>query len=291
MNKSRRITLIVAVVLALGTGILTLRYLTSLQQAAPAPTETREVLVAAKDIPARMKITLDMVRAVTRQTAAVDTDTISDPKIAVDAFALITIPAGSLLTMSKLSRSAELAMPVRIPIGMRALTLSGDRVKAVSGFVQPGDRVDIIAIPPRQGGGPPEGVAILRAVLVLAINSTMEQAPGTQAASAQQQQTDTGNPATITVAVTPKEADLLAAVDQTIPLRLALRSPQEPVHSLPAETLMLQGDHAAAPPPPPPLPAAPAMPIEREQPAAAAPIARSAPGVTVIDGDQVVSGK
>jgi len=291
MNKSRRITLIVAVVLALGTGILTLRYLTSLQQAAPAPTETREVLIAAKDIPARAKISLDMVRVVVRQTAGVDTDAVSDPKQVVDAFALISIPAGSPLTVSKISRSAELAMPVRIPVGMRAITLSGDRVKAVSGFVQPGDRVDIIAIPPRTGGGSPEGVAILRAVLVLAINSTMEQAPGQQAPTQQQQQTDTGNPATITVAVTPKEADLLAAVDQTIPLRLALRSPQEPVHSLPAETLNLQTDHAAAAAPPPAPPAEPAMPYERPEPVAAAPIVRSAPGVTVIDGDHVVSGK
>jgi pilus assembly protein CpaB len=287
MNNSRRITLIVAIVLALGTGVLTLRYLTSLQQAAPAPAETREVLVAAKDIPARVKITLDMVRSVTRPTSGTDTDAVSDPKQVVDSFALITIPAGSPLTTSKVSRSAELAMPVRLQPGMRALTLSGDRVKAVSGFVQPGDRVDIIAIPPRQGGGPPEGVAILRGVLVLAINSTMEQAPGQQ--QTQQQQTDTGNPATITVAVTPKEADLLAAVDQTIPLRLALRSPQEPVHSLPAETLMLQNNDRdrSAPPPPPP---APPMPYEPAAPAAA-PQIHSGSGVTVIDGDHVVSGR
>jgi pilus assembly protein CpaB len=290
MNNSRRITLIVAIVLALGTGILTLRYLTSLQQAAPAPSETRVVLIAARDIPARVKITLDMIHSATRPASGVDTDAISDPKAVVDAFALISIPAGSPLTTSKISHAMDLAMPVRLQAGMRALTLSGDRVKAVSGFVQPGDRVDIIAIPPRQGGGTPEGVAILRGILVLAINSTMEQAPG-QSQQQQQQQggNDTGNPATITVSVTPKEADLLAAVDQSIPLRLALRSPQEPVHSLPDETLTMPGNEqraAEAPPPPPPLPAA----VE-PAPARVAPIARQAPGVTVIDGDQVVSGK
>jgi pilus assembly protein CpaB len=287
MNNSRRITLIVAIVLALGTGILTLRYLTSLQQAAPAPTETREVLIAAKDIPARVKITLDMLRATTRPASGVDTDAISDPKVVVDAYALISIPAGSPLTTSKISRGMNLGMPVRLQPGMRALTLSGDRVKAVSGFVQPGDRVDIIAIPPREAGSSPSGVAILRGILVLAINSTMEQAAQQ---TAQQQQDNTGNPATITVAVTPKEADLLAAVDQTIPLRLALRSPQEPVHSLPNERLILPGAGARSvePPPPPPMYApAPAEPAAQQAP----PVARRAPGVMVIDGDQVMSGK
>lgn len=289
MNNSRRVTLIVAVVLALGTGILTLRYLTSLQQAAPPPAETRQVIVAVKDIPARAKITVDMLRLTTRPAAEVDPDTISDPKQAVDSLALITIPAGSTLTTSKIGRPAELAMPVRLQAGMRALTLSGDRVKAVSGFVQPGDRVDIIAIPPRQGSGPPAGVTILRGILVLAINSTMEQMSAQT--QQQQQQNDTGNPATITVAVTPKEADLLAAVDQEIPLRLALRSPQEPLHSLPNESLVLPNtDHAAAAPPPPPAPPMMPPPDEGARPAPQAPIAQEG-GVMVIDGDKVVTGR
>lgn len=282
MNNSRRITLIVAIVLALGTGVLTLRYLTSLQQATPPPSETREVLVAVQDIPARGKITLDMVRSTTRATSDVDPDAVSDPKIVNGALALITIPSGSVITSSKIGRPADEAMPVRLHPGMRALTLSGDRVKAVSGFVQPGDRVDIIALPPRTGVTP-EGVAILRGVLVLAINSTMEEeaAGGTPAA-------DTGNPATITVELTPRQADLLAAVDNSIPLRLALRSPQEPVNSLPAESLILPDPNPPAPPPPPAPPADLPPPV-----AAAAPVAApvGGGGVTVIDGDKVVSGK
>ncbi|HTV74814.1 MAG TPA: Flp pilus assembly protein CpaB, partial [Candidatus Acidoferrales bacterium] len=204
------------------------------------------------------------------------------PKVVNGAIALITIPSGSVITTSKIGRPAEEAMPVRLTPGMRALTLSGDRVKAVSGFVQPGDRVDIIAIPPRTGVTP-EGVTILRGVLVLAINSTMEDQQGGTPSP------DTGNPATITVAVTPKQADLLAAVDTDIPLRLALRSPEEPVNSLPDEPLILANPNPpapAAPPPPPPAPedVPPAAPV-------AAPAAPQTNGVTVIEGDKVVSGK
>jgi pilus assembly protein CpaB len=234
-----------------------------------------------EDIPARGKITLDMVRSTTRATSDVDPDAVSDPKIVNGALALITIPSGSVITSSKIGRPAEEAMPVRLHPGMRALTLSGDRVKAVSGFVQPGDRVDIIALPPRTGDTP-EGVAILRGVLVLAINSTMEEqaAGGTPSA-------DTGNPATITVELTPKQADLLAAVDNSIPLRLALRSPQEPVNSLPEEHLILANPNPPAPPPPaPPIDEPPPPP-----PAVAAPAGGAGGGVTVIDGDKVVSGK
>jgi pilus assembly protein CpaB len=279
MNNSRRITLIVAIVLALGTGVLTLRYLTSLQAAStPPPSESREVLVAVQDIPARGTISLDMVRTTTRSSADVDPDAVSDPKVVNGAIALITIPSGSVITSSKIGRPTEEAMPVRLHPGMRALTLSGDRVKAVSGFVQPGDRVDIIALPPRTGVTP-EGVTILRGVLVLAINSTMEdqQAGGTPSA-------DTGNPATITVELTPKQTDLLAAVDNSIPLRLALRSPQEPVNSLPDEPLILANPNPPAPPPPP------APPVDEPPPpppGGAVPAVGG--GVTVIDGDKVVS--
>jgi pilus assembly protein CpaB len=288
MNNSRRVTLIVAIALALVTGVLTLRYLTSLQQPAAPVAQTRQVIVAVKDIPARMKITADMIGTTTRQVADVDSDAISDAKQAVGSLALITIPAGSTLTTSKIGRPTDLAMPVRLQPGMRALTLSGDRVKAVSGFVQPGDRVDIIAIPPQHNGGSPQGVTILRGILVLAINSTMEQASvQTQSNGQQGDSNNTGDPATITVAVTPKEADLLAAVDQSIPLRLALRSPQEPVHSLPVESLTLPTEHVEAPAAPPPAPeyvAPPAAPAAMpHQPA-------PREGVTVIDGDKVVTG-
>ena len=49
----RRTTLLIAIVLAVGTGWLTLTYLSSLR---PAQSQQRQVLVATQDIPARTQI-------------------------------------------------------------------------------------------------------------------------------------------------------------------------------------------------------------------------------------------
>ena len=95
--NTRRITLIVAVVLAIGTGILTLRYLTSIQQhadEAQVKVEMKPVVVAAKDIPARIKITPDMLIKVNRPATQVEPGALDAPSEANGDIALISIPAG-----------------------------------------------------------------------------------------------------------------------------------------------------------------------------------------------------
>lgn len=59
--NNRRTTLIVAVVLAIGAGWLTLNYLSSLQRQSNANSAPRDVVVAAQDIPARVTITPQML--------------------------------------------------------------------------------------------------------------------------------------------------------------------------------------------------------------------------------------
>ena len=51
--------------------------------------------------------------------------------------------------------------------------------------------------------------------------------------------------ATVTLEVNPKQADLLAWADANSNLRLALRSPREPVRSEPVADLTLLGNGAA----------------------------------------------
>ncbi len=96
--------------------------------------------------------------------------------------------------------------------------------------MQPGDRVDVIAQPPRSGSAPPKAVAILRGVRVLAIGDSLEYMSATP--SPQE-----ANAATVTLEVNPKQADLLVMADLNTTLRLALRSPKEPLNSQPTEPL------------------------------------------------------
>ena len=284
--NTRRLPLIVALVLAVGTGVLMINYLASLQ-AQSSDNHPRKVVVAARDIQARVPITGDMLAYAERPASQVDSDALSDKETATNSIALITIPAGSTVTSSKVGQVSVLALPRRLTLGLRAVSISIDRVKGVSGLIEPGDRVDVIAVPPRVGNETPRATTILRGVLVLAMGGQTESARATPSP-------DNQNTTTVTLAVTPKQADLLALADVNTTLRLALRPPQEPVRAYPAEPLQLGisapqpvvaavAPAAAAPAAPPAAPAAVMQPAPR-------PKSHNADGaVQVYDGDHLVA--
>lgn len=286
--NNRRTTLIVAVVLAIGAGWLTLNYLSSLQRQTNGNTAPREVVVAAQDIPARVTITPQMLAHVSRPASAVDPNAILDPRQAVGALTLITIPAGSGITSSMIGHPTDVGLPVRLKPGMRAVSIQIDKVKGVSGLVEPGDYVDVIADPPKAGVQPPPASAILRGVRVLAIGESLEYSSATPSP----QEADS---TTVTLEVTPKQADLLVMADLNTTLRLALRSPKEPLNSEPVEALHfpspVNAGGGSAPAPSSPIEAM-AMAMKdlagNGKTAAAAGSRRADPPagpVTVIDGD------
>lgn len=287
--NTRRTTLIVAIVLAIGTGWLTLNYLSGLQRQANDNSAPRMIIVAAQDIPARVPITAAMLARVSRPASAVEPDAVSDPSKILGALSLITIPAGSSVTESKVGHPTDVGLPVRLTTGMRAVSVQIDKVKGISGLIEPGDRVDVIADPPKSSAVPPPASAILRGVRVLAIGDTLEYSSATPSPA---EATST----TVTLEVTPIQADLLVMADNNSSLRLALRSPKESLNSMPTEALhWAEGE--TAPAPVPASAAAAAAPVEamalalkavagpRSGGAAPQAIDPLDPAVRVIDGD------
>jgi pilus assembly protein CpaB len=278
--NTRRITLLTAVVLALGTAYLTISYLGSLKAQSSTQGARRVVIVAAVDIPARARITRAMLSRSERAASEVDPDAIGGERVAEGSLALISIPIGGTITQSKIGRPADVGLTVRLSRGQRAVSIGIDRVKGVSGLVQPGDRVDVIAIPPRSGSEP-KAFTIIRGAVVMALGNQLESAGATPSPGA-------ADVTTVTLAVTPAQADLLSMADLTTTLRLALRSPQEPIRSLPVETLVFENVPAAPPPSAvAPLVSIPAPYLPQPLPRPIQVIAP--PAVTVIDGDRVVS--
>jgi pilus assembly protein CpaB len=279
--NTRRVTLLLAILLALGTGWLTLNYINGLKNSTLANNTPRDVLVAAVDIPARTTITPNMLRATQLPTSAVERDALTAPGDASGQLSLITIPAGSQVTASKIGRPSDVGLPVRLSPGKRAVSIQIDKVKGISGLLEPGDRVDILAIPPRSGNEPqlPRTAAILRGILVLAVGASTETTSATPSPDYQ-------NSTTVTLEVTPQQADLLASADANTTLRLALRSPRERLNSYPTESLQLPISQVAAAPQPAPAPAAAPAP-----PRAADPPVRSADpphgNIMIIDGDRI----
>lgn len=269
----RSTTLIIAAVLALLTGWLTFNYLTSYGRQKSATVAPRAVVVASKAIPARAQITDDMLTTVMRPGDAIDPDSLSAPAAAVGKIAAVSIPAGGTVTASKVVAVAQAALVTHLPRGMRAISISIDRVRGVANLIQPGDHVDVIAVASRGPGTIPKAATVLRDVPVLAMGTSLEQ-PGGASPSPD-------NFATATLELTPQQAALLTLIDLNATIRLDLRSPGDAgPHPMLGEPIDFNPPvapvHAPAPAP------APVQPVQIQR------LPPLPPPVQVINGDKVV---
>jgi pilus assembly protein CpaB len=286
LNK-RSTTILIAVVLAAGTGLLLFNYLSTVAHTAQA-VPMRNVVVATQAISARTVVRSDMVAIAERPEDSVDPDVSTSLGSVVGQMAFIDIPNGSTLSTSKIGHLETGGLTMRVPAGQRAMSIALDPVKGVADLVQAGDHVDVIAVTqPRGNSEAPRVVTILRNKLILAMGSTME-VPAASAGSASAAAANaSGSGAetaiqTATLAVNPREASTLALADLNATLRLALRSPRDSNH---AEA----GDDFVLSTPPEVRVAGAAAPVA----AAAAPVRvsvqhRAPAGIPMIDGDQVI---
>ena len=163
------IMIVVAVILAFIAAFGIWQYLNKTQQQVKELTVTRAVVVAAKKIPAGTKLTeADLT---TKQFPA---QTI--PKDYPESIDLIkgrivknTIEADEVITQARLvaEGAAGGGLPVVIPPGQRAITVRVNEVSGVGGFINPGDRIDILATLKRNENET-FSMTVLQNVLVLA---------------------------------------------------------------------------------------------------------------------------
>jgi pilus assembly protein CpaB len=125
--------------------------------------------------------------------------------------------AGEPITGKKVVRSGDTSyMAVRLPEGMRAMALPLSLESGAGGFIEPGDRVDVLSTHPDQsktGSGGMITEAVLSNALVLAIDQKTDAAKST---------TVTG--ATITIEVPDVNASAVAKARTQGGLTMALRS-------------------------------------------------------------------
>jgi pilus assembly protein CpaB len=274
--------LLVAGVLAVGTGGLTFNYLSSLGhvQSGPVTVATRSVVIAAREIPPHTTISPDMLGIASRPVNAVDPDAYGDLTHAVGRTTAVDIPAGATLTVAK-TASGSGDLTDRVPRGMRAVAVAIDRVKGVAGLIAPGDHVDVIAALPARAGSAPAVATILRDVPVLAIGTALD---ATHATSVQQDAAPTA-----TLAVTPSQAKTLTLVDLSATIRLTLRGPgDDRRRPLSGETLDLSVPAPRVAVAPAAAPAAVTAAVRPASAQEARPAAPPHSGIQVIAGDRIV---
>ena len=212
------------------------------ETAAPTPTQPEvRVLVAQRALPERHRIEAGDIgwtdwpedRVQPFFTSVPDPAEEFPPGEITGFYTPRSYGAGEPLDVSALARHRIERLSDRVSPGMRAVSLAVSDETTAGGFVQVDDFVDIIRVGPgTSAAGGPDSRVILENVRVLAVGSSMGDAPDTSPGNI-----TGGNPDTVTVELTPRQANLLAGADYEGRLALALRTRE---------------DHAPAPPDPEP---------------------------------------
>lgn len=192
--------------------------------AAPAPAPVILLAAATRPIQTGETITADMIRSAPTDPARNPTS--ATPAEIIGKVATRAIPAGSLIPREAVGTESKLA--IRVPVGMRAVSIDTTAEIAVAGLVRPGDRVDVQVVYPgadalsgARGSGRSRARTLLQLVPVLAVG---ESVVGAQPASGN----DATIPArTVTLALSPDQVSVLSLAKNTGALTLSLRNPAD----------------------------------------------------------------
>lgn len=214
-----KIILIMALVFGILTAFGTFKYLDNLKETYRASGNYAKVAVAAQTIPARTLIQEQMLKYVELPVEYITAGAVVDTKDAVGKLARGDIYPDEQILHSKLVArdDPDAGLAGKVNTGRRAVTVAVNPVSALAGMVRPGDRVDVITTFNTEGN-PTQSLTstIIHNVPVLAVDAN----------------TATGNPrdeapATVTLQVTPTQAQELVLATERGSIRLTLRSPDD----------------------------------------------------------------
>ncbi len=224
MRMTRRLAIVIAVVCGLLAALLTYFYLSKLQQQA-MPMEAAknvELVTPLRDIEAGTIIRSEMLGTMERPADQVPAGAVRSASQIVGQVGLVDLPAGQPITSAQVQSPTQLSY--HVPEGMRAVTVAIDPVAGVAGFLEPGDRVDVIAT--FEVGEVTITRTVLQNVTLLALGTTATAAkpkrPPAEGEEAEVKAAEKEQP-NATLAVDPEQAQTLILSDARGKLRLALR--------------------------------------------------------------------
>lgn len=214
------VMMFVALVLGLTAAVGVWQYISSTQKKVKELTVTRAVVIATMAIPAGTKLS-DVDLTIKQFPAqAIPKDYPNSIDQIKGRIVKSGIQAEEIITEARLvGQGAAGGMPVIIPPGQRAITIKVNDVIGVGGFVNPGDRVDILSVSKTESGQP-LSKTILQNVQVLAVGDKLldpNVLPEPQAKVVGQ----------ITLALNPQDSERLALAADSGKLQLVLRPHSE----------------------------------------------------------------
>jgi pilus assembly protein CpaB len=243
-GSSSRRALFVALAFGAVSALLVLAFLNHASSGSSAA-PTTPIMVAAQDIPLGAEITDQNITLKPFPTIAKHPNAFTDKTkaSALHQVALEPIAAGQEILSSQLTKNqAEVGLTALIPPGHRAIAIAVSEVTAGGGFIRPGDSVDVIGQFQVNSTAPssavlamPKGqdqnkvyvaVTVLQNVKVLAIGQSAQQPSqntGPTSTNNLKPSTDQVQAKSVTLSLTPDEAQKIFLAEQIGSLRLAGR--------------------------------------------------------------------
>jgi pilus assembly protein CpaB len=147
--RKRAIAIIGAVVLAVAAAALTMWYASSVRTEAVKQEDTQVVLVATDSIPARTMgdavVSNNLVERQEVPLKLVAPGALTSEAQLKGKVLQASLSQGQQIVSSQLMAPEQESLAFRVKDGMRAVSVTIDRARAVAGLITPGDRVDVIA--------------------------------------------------------------------------------------------------------------------------------------------------
>jgi len=180
---------------------------------------TNKVVVAKVDIPIGTKIIAEQLSTVQFARGTTPEGVFDSPDKLVGRVAIANIAALEPFTNLKLAPEGSAGgLSAMIPEGYRAMTVKVDDVVGLSGFVMPGTLVDVVVvIDPEEKSGSQSSVSkiVLQNIKVLASGQNIDRPKNDR---------DAESVKTVTLQVTPEQAEKLALASTDGKVRLVMRN-------------------------------------------------------------------
>jgi pilus assembly protein CpaB len=219
MQNRLKIALVVAVFFGLIAAYGIYNFLSSKQKEADSlRAANQDIVVAGKDIPPGTILNEEVIKKGLVKTtpwpkSSIPVGAFSSPQQVVGKVNRVKILANEPILESRLAGEGA-GLTVRLEAGKRALAVRVDEIIGVSGFIVPDDRVDVILTTTPVGGNQDTKISkiILQNKRVLSVAQSTEQKEGKPQLAR-----------SITLEVTPEDAEKLSLASQEGQIALALR--------------------------------------------------------------------
>jgi len=238
--QRRRVLIAIALAVAMGFVASYVVY-QAVKTAQGKNADTEQLAVAAANISVGEALTAQHIKMADWPKSTIPAGAVRSAKDAEGRMARASIVTGEPLLEAKLAPAGQGGlMPVLVPTGKRGVTIKVDEAIQKSGFVVPNSRVDVLVTLARHSGQSRESRMVLQDVMVLASDQTVEMKDNKPVTMT-----------TVTMAVSPQEAERLALAQNEGKVTLALRNLQDnaQITTPGVTTAQLLGSPAPAPAP------------------------------------------